>query len=105
MSKWERVVYQAPKIEIGGECPNCKGPLVFGSIPCPDGISGCCVLHHGYKCLKCGAVWRKVTDDYTSTIADDDDLHPLLDDESNMRIGNAMFGLDGSCSIVLSHSR
>jgi len=36
----------------------CGGNLFYGTIPCPDGRSGCCVAHYGYICNKCGKIYQ-----------------------------------------------
>ena len=41
----------------GRACPKCGGDLVTSQIPCPEGKRGCLVVHHGYRCLACGAYW------------------------------------------------
>lgn len=46
-----------PKGELGEPCPKCNVPTVQGPISCPDGKPGCCVLHFGYRCPKCGSVY------------------------------------------------
>ncbi len=38
----------------GKNCPSCSGDLEWGQVMCPDGRSGCCVVHFGYICVKCG---------------------------------------------------
>ena len=40
-------------------CPKCSNRLYSGPVQCPDGKVGCLVLHHGYKCLKCGGMFEK----------------------------------------------
>jgi len=41
------------------KCPKCGGDVVQTMIPCPDGMAGCCVLHLGLKCSKCGVYLRE----------------------------------------------
>lgn len=36
----------------------CGGNLHKSSIPCPDGKPGCCVVHYGYICSKCGKIYK-----------------------------------------------
>ncbi len=38
-------------------CPDCNGKLTWGTIPCPDGLRQCLVLHYGYMCESCGQYW------------------------------------------------
>lgn len=40
-------------------CPQCGGAVIRTSVPCPDGRPGCCVLHWGLKCSKCGVYLRE----------------------------------------------
>ena len=63
MMQLEEIRYPKPEIpEPDGECPKCDGDLYHGTIPCPSGISGCCVLHYGYSCWSCGAVFRAINE-------------------------------------------
>lgn len=42
-------------------CPSCGGPMTRGPIACPDGRPGCCVLHYGQRCSRCGKQWQWVS--------------------------------------------
>ncbi len=35
-------------------CKNCGGKLYHRAIGCPDGKSGCLVMHYGWVCDTCG---------------------------------------------------
>ena len=37
----------------GASCPNCGERLFKSNIPCPDGRTGCLVIHYGATCHKC----------------------------------------------------
>ncbi len=55
------VIYPTPenkKPNCDDKCPVCRGDMRHGIIPCPDGLSGCCVGHYGYTCLVCGRVFN-----------------------------------------------
>jgi hypothetical protein len=55
----KEVKYPTPKPNTDMRCPKCGGALNHGSIACPDGRPGCLVLHYGYTCWECGAVWQR----------------------------------------------
>lgn len=38
----------------GDPCPYCDIPTHWQSIECPEGRSGCLVLHYGFHCDRCG---------------------------------------------------
>lgn len=35
-------------------CEDCGYNIEHGNIPCPDGLTMCCVAHHGMRCTNCG---------------------------------------------------
>ena len=55
---FEPVRFPKPEREyVKGRCPRCGETKVYEAlIPCPDGIPGCLVAHHGYICDYCGAI-------------------------------------------------
>lgn len=46
---------------VVGTCRICAGRLVRSAVPCPDGVAGCLVRHHGYACLDCGVMYSART--------------------------------------------
>ena len=46
--------------KVEKKCPSCKSHLYHGRVPCPDGKSGCCVLHYGYRCFTCNKIFKEV---------------------------------------------
>ena len=45
------------------QCVRCGIEMVSDPVPCPDGQTGCCVLHYGLVCPKCnGQVYESVHD-------------------------------------------
>jgi transposase len=56
--EWHKVELVEPPPNTDKACPECGGAMDFGAIPCPEGRIGCLVLHRGYTCRECGAIWR-----------------------------------------------
>lgn len=58
--EWKRItIAEKPRRVYTEICPDCGGSMEATSIPCPDGIPTCLVLHYGYLCSMCGAMWGK----------------------------------------------
>ena len=38
-------------------CPDCGGNIDYGDVSCPDERYGCLVVHYGYGCKDCKAVF------------------------------------------------
>jgi len=55
----KEIIYPEKKYKYEDKkCPNCKKKkLVWGQIPCPEGIEGCMVMHYGYQCHNCGKIF------------------------------------------------
>ena len=57
----KEIIYPQPEYEKSNtdeKCPSCGGDMRWDTIPCPDGIQGCLVIHNGYICLKCGKIFQ-----------------------------------------------